>query len=95
MIGACRYELAPAFNVLPSGQGLGYQQMRVGSDMADSTVANALSEAAQFGLTPMQARDAVQGVQQPGAVSRPLKSRCWRFQPMADKGAAATLASRT
>ena len=44
----CCYELAPAFDVLPSGQGLGYQQMRVGAEMADSTVANALSEAAQF-----------------------------------------------
>ncbi len=30
--------------------------------MADSTLANALSEAAQFGLTPMQARQAVQDV---------------------------------
>jgi serine/threonine-protein kinase HipA len=44
------YDLAPAFDVLPSGQALGYQQMRVGSDGADSTLANALSECAQFGL---------------------------------------------
>jgi serine/threonine-protein kinase HipA len=44
------YDLAPAFDVLPSGQALGYQQMRVGSAGADSTLANALSECAQFGL---------------------------------------------
>ena len=44
------YTLSPAFDVLPSGQALGYQQMRVGADMADSTIDNALSEHAQFGL---------------------------------------------
>jgi len=44
------YELSPAFDVLPTGQALGYQQMRVGVDMADSTMANALSEHGQFGL---------------------------------------------
>jgi serine/threonine-protein kinase HipA len=44
------YELSPAFDVLPSGHALGYQQMRVGADMADSTISNALSEHAQFGL---------------------------------------------
>jgi serine/threonine-protein kinase HipA len=43
-------ELAPAFDVLPSGQALGYQQMRVGTDDADSTMDNALSMCAQFGL---------------------------------------------
>jgi len=62
MTDACCYELAPAFDVLPSGQGLGYQQMRVGAEMADSTVTNALSEAAQFGFTPMAARRAVRDV---------------------------------
>lgn len=43
-------ELAPAFDMLPSGQALGYQQMRVGSDDADATIDNALSMCAQFGL---------------------------------------------
>jgi serine/threonine-protein kinase HipA len=43
-------ELAPAFDVLPSGQALGYQQMRVGSDDADATIDNALSMCTQFGL---------------------------------------------
>jgi serine/threonine-protein kinase HipA len=43
-------ELAPAFDVLPSGQALGYQQMRVGQDDADATIDNALSMCTQFGL---------------------------------------------
>lgn len=38
------YELSPAFDVLPSAQGLGYQAMIVGSDLADSTVDNVLSQ---------------------------------------------------
>lgn len=48
---AQHFELAPAFDVLPSGQGLGYQQMRVGEDEADSTLDNALSMCGQFGLS--------------------------------------------
>lgn len=54
-------ELAPAFDMLPSGQALGYQQMRVGTDEADSTIDNALSMCSQFGLkrdaAVQQARD--------------------------------------
>jgi serine/threonine-protein kinase HipA len=49
------YELSPAFDVLPSGQALGFQQMRVGSAAADSTLENALSECEQFGLDKDQA----------------------------------------
>jgi serine/threonine-protein kinase HipA len=48
--------LAPAFDVLPTAQGLGYQQMRVGKDGADSTLENAFSEAALFGLSASEAR---------------------------------------
>jgi serine/threonine-protein kinase HipA len=44
------YELSPAFDVLPSGQALGYQQMRVGAEQADSTLVNALSMCSSFGL---------------------------------------------
>ena len=47
---AQQYELSPAFDVLPSGQALGYQQMRVGSGGADATLDNAMSMAALFGL---------------------------------------------
>jgi serine/threonine-protein kinase HipA len=47
---AQRYVLAPAFDVLPSGQALGFQQMRVGEAEADSTLSNALSMSRLFGL---------------------------------------------
>jgi len=54
--GRQRYALAPAFDVLPSGQALGYQQMRVGRDGAESTLDNALSEHRAFALTLAEAR---------------------------------------
>jgi serine/threonine-protein kinase HipA len=47
---AHQYELSPAYDVLPSGQALGFQQMRVGEDEADSTLTNALSMARMFSL---------------------------------------------
>lgn len=47
---AQQYRLSPAYDVLPSGQALGFQQMRVGEEEADSTLANALSMAAMFSL---------------------------------------------
>ncbi|WP_043460751.1 type II toxin-antitoxin system HipA family toxin [Azohydromonas australica] len=49
------YDLSPAFDVVPSGQSLGYQQMRVGADAHDSTLENALSECGQFGLKRREA----------------------------------------
>lgn len=49
--------LSPAFDVLPSGQALGYQQMLVGNAGAESTIDNALSMCAQFGLKRDQAID--------------------------------------
>jgi serine/threonine-protein kinase HipA len=45
-----QYELSPAYDVLPSGQALGFQQMRVGEQEADSTLANALSMSHMFSL---------------------------------------------
>jgi serine/threonine-protein kinase HipA len=57
-----RYELSPAFDVLPSGQALGYQQMRVGSDGPDATIENALSMSAQFSLKLPEAREQVRVV---------------------------------
>lgn len=48
--------LAPAFDVLPTAQGLGYQQMRVGERGAESTLDNAMTACAQFGLKPAAAR---------------------------------------
>ena len=52
---AQQYELAPAYDVLPTGQALGFQQMRVGELEADSTVTNALSMAQLFELSEQQA----------------------------------------
>jgi serine/threonine-protein kinase HipA len=55
MTDAQHYALAPAFDVLPSGQALGFQQMRVGEAEADSTIDNALSMSHFFGLDAKQA----------------------------------------
>ena len=55
MTDAQQYELSPAFDVLPSGQALGFQQMRVGEQEADSTVANALSLSPMYGLAKNEA----------------------------------------
>lgn len=59
---AQQYELSPAFDVLPSGQALGYQQMRVGEQGADSTLDNALSMSALFGLKKDEAAAEVRRV---------------------------------
>jgi hypothetical protein len=59
---AQRLHLAPAFDVLPSGQALGYQQMRVGRDGADATLDNALSEHRAFSLTRDEAERACREV---------------------------------
>lgn len=56
------YALAPAFDVLPALQSLGYQQMQVGTDMADATLDNALSQSSLFGLSLKQAQSAVREV---------------------------------
>jgi serine/threonine-protein kinase HipA len=53
---AANYELSPAYDVLPSGQALGYQQMRVGENEADSTLSNALSMCEHFALEPDEAK---------------------------------------
>ncbi|WP_309680621.1 HipA domain-containing protein, partial [Polaromonas sp.] len=41
------YRLSPAFDVVPSAQGLGYQAMGVGDQATESTLVNALSQARQ------------------------------------------------
>ena len=62
MTDSQHYALAPAFDVLPSGQALGFQQMRVGNAEADSTIDNALSMAQFFGLDKKQAINEVRTV---------------------------------
>jgi serine/threonine-protein kinase HipA len=50
-----QYELSAAYDVLPTGQALGFQQMRVGHQGADSTLENALSMSNLFALKPDEA----------------------------------------
>ena len=50
-----RYRLAPAYDVLPTHSGLGYQEFIVGAAQRDSTLANAMSQCELFGYTPAQA----------------------------------------
>ena len=59
---ANQFELSPAYDVLPSGQALGFQQMRVGESQADSTLQNALSMAQLFSLEPGAALREVRAV---------------------------------
>jgi serine/threonine-protein kinase HipA len=56
---AQQYALSPAYDVLPSGQALGFQQMRVGEQEADSTLSNALSMSPMFGLDKNEAIEEV------------------------------------
>jgi len=49
------YELAPAFDVLPASQSLGYQAMVVGRQGAESTIDNAISMSGAYRLTPLTA----------------------------------------
>lgn len=57
-----QFLLSPAFGVVPSAQGLGYQAMLVGDQATQSTLVNALSPAHQFGLKPGAARAVVKEV---------------------------------
>jgi serine/threonine-protein kinase HipA len=59
-----QYELSPAFDVLPSGQALGFQQMRIGEQAADSTLSNALSMSSLFALQRDEAMREVRAVAQ-------------------------------
>ena len=56
------YDLSPAYDVVPSVQGLGQQQLRVGKGQADASIENALSEVQAFGLTKDVAVEAVKRV---------------------------------
>ena len=46
------YRLSPAFDIVPSAHGLGYQAIKVGDQACESSLRNALSQARQFGLKP-------------------------------------------
>ncbi|MFT4101835.1 MAG: HipA domain-containing protein [Burkholderiaceae bacterium] len=48
-------KLAPAYDVLPTNSGQGYQEFICGSLGRDSTIDNAMSQCEAFGLSPAQA----------------------------------------
>jgi len=50
-----KYRLAPAYDVLTTNSGQGYQEFTVGLDQRDSTLANAMSQCELFGYTAAQA----------------------------------------
>lgn len=54
--------LSPAFDVVSSMSGIGYQSLVVGRDRNNSTLENALSEAASFGLKQPMAKEIVREV---------------------------------
>lgn len=56
------YDLSPAYDVVPSVQGLGQQQLRVGKGEAESSLENALSEIHAFGLTKDAAVEVIKSV---------------------------------
>lgn len=56
------YDLSPAYDVVPSVQGLGQQQLRVGKGEAESSIENALSEVQAFGLKKDAAVEAVRRI---------------------------------
>jgi len=62
-----QYALSPAYDVLPSGSGARFQQMRVGDQEADATMVNALSLSRMFSLTKDEASTKV----------RPCRHRRW------------------
>ncbi|MDO9483821.1 MAG: HipA domain-containing protein [Hydrogenophaga sp.] len=66
------YELSAAYDVLPAAQGLGYQQMRVGQQGHDASLANVLSEASAFGLSAASARGMAAHVAQQVAHWKPV-----------------------
>jgi serine/threonine-protein kinase HipA len=54
--------LAPAYDVLPSASGLGYQSMAVGKQGNESTLYNARSQVAAFGLKTPAANAIIQAI---------------------------------
>jgi serine/threonine-protein kinase HipA len=54
-----RLKLAPAYDVLPTNSGQGYQEFICGAHGRDSTLENAMSQCDAFGLLPAEAADEV------------------------------------
>jgi len=60
--GVRQLRLAPAYDVLPSNSGQGCQEFRCGQEGFDSTLSNAMSECALFGLSDATAVSEVKAV---------------------------------
>jgi serine/threonine-protein kinase HipA len=56
------HDLAPAFDVLPTLQNLGYQSLSVGAHGSASTLENALTELSEFGIKRPRAIELIQAV---------------------------------
>jgi len=54
-LGNGRLKLAPAYDVLPTNSGQGYQEFICGAQGRDSTLENAMSQCDAFGLRPAEA----------------------------------------
>ena len=57
-----RLKLAPAYDILPTNSGQGYQEFICGAHGRESTLANAMSQCAAFGLQPGEAAAEVAAV---------------------------------
>jgi serine/threonine-protein kinase HipA len=57
-----KYRLAPAYDVLTTNSGQGYQEFIVGTAQRDSTLSNAMSQCELFGYTQAQAAAEVMNV---------------------------------
>jgi serine/threonine-protein kinase HipA len=57
-----RLKLAPAYDVLPTNSGQGYQEFICGAEGRDSTLDNAMSQCDAFGLLPTEAAAEVAAV---------------------------------
>ncbi len=57
-----RLKLAPAYDVLPTNSGQGYQEFICGAQGRDSTLENAMSQCDAFGLLPLEAAAEVAAV---------------------------------
>ena len=61
-LGNGRLKLAPAYDVLPTNSGQGYQEFICGAQGRDSTLDNAMSQCDAFGLRPAEAAAEVAAV---------------------------------
>ena len=60
--GQGQFRLAPAYDVLPTNSGQGFQEFRCGMLGFESTLGNAMSECSGFGLTPGEAASEIVSV---------------------------------